>query len=237
MRRRYYSLLVFLIIIVILCSIEPASSIKPHLSDDTWIKDSLYGNQALINGRIWRDLYPAVKEDQFLFSYEFLPGSVTIDGNTYGNLKLRYDIMNDEIITVTGKGIVLQLNKEMVDNFTLTYGFRIYNFSNIVADSLSKVAGYVNILYKGKSSLYIKYFKEISKRGPGKNYENFVQDDRVYINKDGVFYQIRNNRDFKKFVSDKKDEIKVYLKGNRIMISRKFPDTYVPVLEYYDSLK
>src|SRR5512133_1483686 len=72
--------------------------------------DSISGNQLLYNGRIWRDLYVAVREDQFLFSNEFLPGKVTMNGKSFPVSKLKYDIHNDEIITVTEKGLILQLN-------------------------------------------------------------------------------------------------------------------------------
>jgi hypothetical protein len=201
------------------------------------ITDTIIVDKDLYNGRIWRDLYVSIKEDQFLFSNEFLPGQITMNGKTFNTTKLRYDILNDELMTVTDKGHILQLNKEMVENFTLTYRLRIYYFTKSEPDTLNKESGYFNVLYKGRSSLYIRYFKEISKRGPGKNYEDFVQAEKVYIIKDGIFHQVRNNRDFKKILSDKKNEIKAYLKENRILISGKSPDTYVPVLEYYDTLK
>jgi hypothetical protein len=216
------------------CSFVHAGSTGIFRETET---DTITVNQGLYNGKIWRDLYASVKEDQFLFTNEFLPGRVTMNGKTYNTPKLRYDILNDEIMTVTDKGHILQLNKEMVENFTLTYRFRIYNFTKTLPDSLSKVSGYFNVLYKGRSSLYMRFYKEISKRGPGKNYEDFVQAEKVYIIKDGIFHQVRNKRDLKRIVSDKKDEIKAYLKENRIMISGKSPDTYVPVLEYYDTLK
>ena len=237
MIRNHHYLICILFIAINLKFTEPAGSINTQLFNDEVNLDSLPVNQLINNGRIWRDIYPAVKEDQFLFTNEFLPGQVTMNGITFNTPRLRYDIMNDEIMIVTDKGYILQLNKEMVGSFTLTYQYRIYNFTNSEPDSLSNLSGYFNVLYKGKSSLYVRYFKEISKRGPGKNYENFVQSDRVFIIKDGIFHQVRNNRDFKKIVSDRKNEIKTWMKGNRIMISRKSPDTYVPVLEYYDNLK
>jgi hypothetical protein len=235
--RSSYTLFFNLFVITSLISVEPAASKTTDLYFDEVKFDSLPVNQIINNGRIWRDLYASVKGDQFLFTNEFLSGQVTMNGKTYGTPKLRYDILNDEIMTVTDKGHILQLNKEMVESFTLTYLFRIYNFTKTEPDSLSKVSGYFNVLYKGRTTLYIRYYKEISKRGPGKNYEDFVQADRVYVIKDGIFYQVRNNRDFKIILSDKKNEIKAYLKENRMMISRKSPDTYVPVLEYYDTLK
>lgn len=237
MIRSYYSLFFILFAIINVKLVAPAASITPNLFYNELSDDSLPANKTFMNGRIWRDLYTAVKEDQFLFTNEFLPGQVTMNGKTFNTPKLRYDILNDELMTVTDKGHILQLNKEMVDDFSLTYRMRIYYFTKSEPDTLNKESGYFNVLYEGRSSLYIRYYKEISKRGPGKNYEDFVQSEKVYIIKDGIFHQVRNNHDFKKIVSDKKNEIKAYLKENRIMISGKSPDAYVPVLEYYDTLK
>jgi len=199
--------------------------------------DTIIVNQDLYNGRIWRDLYVSIQEDQFLFSYDFLPGSVNINGNSFTNMMLRYDILNDEVLTLTNNGFILQLNKEMVDGFSIIHNSKIYKFSNISAGHQGNIDGYVDVRYNGGTALYIKHKKEISKITVGKDYENFIQADRVYIVKDGIFHQVRNTRDFKKILSDKKNEIKAYMKENRILISRKSPDTYVPVLEYYDTLK
>ncbi|MBK9390102.1 MAG: hypothetical protein IPN68_07890 [Bacteroidetes bacterium] len=209
----------------------------PVLFDKLSSGDSINGNQLLYNGRIWRDLYVAIKGDQFLFTTEFLPGKVTMNGKSFTVSKLKYDILNDEIITVTEKGLVLQLNKEMVDGFTITYKLRDYNFLNLVSDSLSKLDGYFHVMYKGKSALYIMYYKEISKRGPGKNYEDFVQADRVYVIKDDIINQVRNRHDFNKVVADKKHEIKEFMHVNSVKINRKYPDSFVPLLQYYDSLR
>ena len=77
--------------------------------------------QILYNGRAWRNLYYKIKGDQFLFSPEFLPGSVTIEGKTFSNLQLKYDIYNDELIIITDNGIILQLNKEMIDLFSMIF--------------------------------------------------------------------------------------------------------------------
>jgi hypothetical protein len=237
MIRIYFTLFFVLFAIINVSFVAPAASITTNLFYNEFSYDSLPANQPFMNGRIWRDIYTAVKENQFLFTTEFLPGKVTMNGKTWNTSRLRYDIMNDEIMTVTDKGHILQLNKEMVENFTLTYQYRIYNFIQFKPDSLNNESGYFNILYKGRSALLVRYQKAISKRGPGKNYEDFVQSEKVYIIKDGIFHQVRNNSDFKKIVSDRKNEIKAFMKGNRMKISRKSPDTYKQVLEYYDTLK
>jgi len=40
-------------------------------------QDPLKENQILYNGKVWRNHFTSVKEDQFLFSKELLPGSLT----------------------------------------------------------------------------------------------------------------------------------------------------------------
>jgi len=60
--------------------------------------DTLPENKVLYNGRVWYNLFSGVEENQFLFSEEFLIGSVTMRGRTYPNLQIRYDIYKDEIL-------------------------------------------------------------------------------------------------------------------------------------------
>lgn len=234
MKRFFCLTLIELFVILQLSSEVTAATVLPH---GHYSGDTIRGNQLLYNGRIWRDLYVAVREDQFLFSDEFLPGNVKMNGQSFSNLKLRYDILNDEIIIVTEKGLVLQLNKEMVDGFSILYDLKIFNFRHLVSDSLNKIDGYFHVLYEGPTSLYAMYYKEISTRGPGKNYENFVQADRLFIVKDNIFHQIRSRSDFYKVLSDKKQAIKEYVRGKGLRIIRKNPDSFVPGLQFYDSLR
>ena len=234
MKRFFCLSLIKLVVILLFSSEVSAATVSIY---DKYQCDTTWGNQSLYNGRIWRDLYVSVREDQFLFSDEFMSGNVTMNGQTFSNLKLRYDILNDEIIIITEKGLVLQLNKEMVDGFSIKNGSKIFNFRHLVSDSLNKIDGYFHVLYEGRSSLYAMYYKEISTRGPGKNYENFVQADRLFIVKDNIFHQIRSRSDFYKVLSDKKQAIKEYVRGKGLRINRKNPDSFVPGLQFYDSLR
>jgi hypothetical protein len=199
--------------------------------------DSLKDNQVLYNGRAWRNLYSRVEEDQFLFSKEFLPGSVTINGKTFKNLNIKYDIYNDEIITLTNHGSFLQLNKEMVDSFTLNFGAKSYRFTNIREDSLMGIKGYVNVLYNCKSALYVKYRKEIEPLAVDEKYDKFFQSQRMYFIKDGIAYQINIKSDLFKILNKDKAQISSFIKKNQLKISKKKPESFVPVIEYYDHIR
>lgn len=202
----------------------------------TSLQDPLKENQILYNGKVWRNLFTNVKGDQFLFSKDYLPGSVTISGKSYKNLNINYDIYTDEITTPKNNGAILQLNKEMIDSFTLFFDFKKYLFKNTQIDSLSGIKGYVNVLYNGKSALYVKYRKEIDLLAVDEKFDLFYQTHKIYFVKKGTVYQLTGKGDLLKALKEDKAQIKTFMKKNRLRVSKKLPESFIPVIRYYDSL-
>lgn len=199
-------------------------------------KDPVRENQILYNGKLWSNLYTNVKGDQFLFSKSYLPGSLTISGKTYKNLNINFDIYNDEVTIPKNDGTILQLNKEMVDSFTLVYEFKTYSFRNTQADSLPGIKGFVNILYNGKSALYVKYKKELDILAVDDKYDLFFQTHKIYLVKGSTVVQVSNKSDLLKSFPEEKASLKAFMKKNGVKISRKVPESFIPVIRYYDSI-
>jgi hypothetical protein len=199
-------------------------------------KDPHPENQILYNGKVWRNLYTNVKGDQFLFSKSYLPGSLTINGKTYNNLNINFDIYNDEITTPKNDGTILQVNKEMVDSFTLVYELKTYSFRNTQADSLPVIKGYVNVLYKGKSALYVKYKKELDILAVDDKYDLFFQTHKIYLVKGTTVFQVSSKNDLLKAFPEEKTLLKAFMKKNRVKISRKVPESFISVIRYGDSI-
>ncbi len=193
-------------------------------------------NQILYNGKIWRNLFTNVKGNQFLFSKDYLPGSVTINGKSYKNLNINYDIYNDEITTPKNNGAILQLNKEMIDSFSLVFEFKTYLFKNTQADGLAGLKGFVNVLYEGKSALYVKYKKEIDLLAVDDKYDLFFQTYRIYFLKKGIAYKITGKGDLFRVMAEDKTQIKNFIKKNKLRVSKNEPESFVPVIRYYDSI-
>lgn len=199
------------------------------------VQDTLKESQVLYNGRIWRDLYLRIDGDQFLFTNDFLPGTVAMKGTVFSRVPLRYDVYNDELITQTRHGLHLQLNKEMVDNFILNNGLQEYWFEK--ADSNRFYNGYVNKLYSGKSTLIVKYLKRIELLAVDNTTDQFYLVTRMFLVRDSNIFPFSGKLELMNLLGDHKKEVKTYLQKNRIKLMKNRPESFVPAIEYYDRIR
>jgi hypothetical protein len=232
---RKTQLLIFFLSLIIFPDMSGKGLRIPFMSFAA-VPDTIIEDQILYNGRIWRNQYLNLENDQFLFTTEFLPGSVTIGGSNFKNIVLKYDIYNDEIITPVSMPGIVQLNKEMVDSFSLSFENKLYRFSKITGDSMANLRGYVNVLYKGKSALYMRFIKELYHMSGQNVNDRFFQKSQLYFVKDKTVYPVNNRRDLFSLFKESKAQIKEFIKRNSIEVSRKDPDSFVPVVRYIDSL-
>jgi hypothetical protein len=213
------------------CPGEPLNSSMPGHTGD-----SLKYKQLLYNGILWKNKYHRIDGDQFLFSNIFLPGSVTINGHTFNNLRIKYDIFSDEIITPLNLDEIVQLNKELVDSFSLNVEDVVYRFVKVPDDTLKILNGYVNVIYKGASSVYVKYIKLIRPIVTDVSDGEFYQVHRLYIENEDNIYPVSREKDMLEMMGKDKIPVKNYITKNKIRISKKNPESFVPAVRYYDTL-
>jgi hypothetical protein len=200
-------------------------------------QDTLFYRQLLYNGRIWKSHYSNVMGHEFFLTKNWLDGDVTINGRTFNNIPLRYDVYNDQLLAMVNPGTFVQLNKEAVKRFKLNYEKNQYFFENFNAKSVSSSKGYGQVIYNGDICFLIMYFKQIKLLAVDNKYDEFYQTQSIYLLKDGQFYRISGKRDLFKTLSDREEEIQKYIRDKGIKVSKKMPETFIPVLQFYDSFK
>lgn len=203
----------------------------------TEIPDSLRDRQNLYIGREWKNTFRRITGDPFLFAGYFLPGSVTFNGRTFSNIQIRYDIYSDEIMVPRSLDQIVMLNKEMVDSFLFVYDNKIYRFKKITEDLQRGTEEYVNVLYSGRSALYIKYAKRISTEIADYSDGRFYQVVAIYFVKAGKPIQVRKMKDMYGVLENEKDLMRKYIRENKLKVTRKIPESFLPVVRYYDSLR
>lgn len=224
-----------LLIILIVRSISTEVAGNSQYYTDSYISvknhfDTIPDNQVLYNGRIWSYTYIGIDNDPFLFTKDFLTSSITIKGKTFNNVQILYNIYNDEIIARSDIGSLLQLNKEMIDSFSIMNQGKIYRFVKLNEDYQSDIKGFINVIYNGSTILYIKYSKEIHySTSEGWN-DRFVEKDRLYLVKDGRAYYISKKGDIFKILKVEKSKIRGDTMENKTELSIREPESFIPLL-------
>jgi len=237
MRKIYYLRFVSLAFLILSGLYLKANITSLHMNSFSEYQDSVFLKQILYNGRIWRNKYAhRVTGNQFLYTKDFLPGSVTMNGMLFKNLQLKYDTYEDELLILADSMTILQLNKEMVCNFAITYGNRPHTFIKIETDTITGESRYFESLYTGSASLYVRHISEIERLAHGGMYDEFINSRQIYISRNGRPYSIKSKSAFFDLLGDKKQEIGSYIKNNRIKVSLKIPESFIQVLKYYDTL-
>jgi hypothetical protein len=129
------------------------------------------------------------------------------------------------------------MNKELVDSFSLMFENRNYHIINAGTDTSTVLRGYVNVLYDGPTTLYVKYSKKIQPLAVDGRYDLFAQEHRIYLRKGSEIVPVGGKKKLLDLLEDKKKEIRIFLKGTKPKLSRKDPGTFVPLLKYYDSIR
>jgi hypothetical protein len=231
-------LILFILIIPVFSALSGAEPVFIKCRDtypghNSGLSDTLKENQLLYNGRIWKNIYYNVEGDQFLFSKSFMPASIVIRGTRFPGINIMYDIYNDEILIPFNKGGVLQVNKQMVDSFSVFFRNRTYHFTKLQIDSLDK---YVQIIYLGKASLYFRYIKKIEKLAEQGKYDLFYQENQTLFVKENKVYQLSGKRDLLNLLGENKEAVKDFIKKNKIKISGSDPESFVPVIRYLNTI-
>jgi len=236
-RNTQYKLIIYLILIISFTL--PAETRPSSPSQPAQEPGSNSGRQLLLNGRIWRNKHLKVSGDQFFLSNTFIKGSVAFNGRTYRDLDLLYDLADDELILRHGSSPVIIMNKEMVDSFTLSVSGREYFFINRGIDGSPLPGGYINVLYDGHTSVYVKYVKKIKPLAVDGRTDLFYQEHKIFIRKGASLTEVKGRKDLLGILGLRKTEVRDLLHNHGYsngMPGRKDPDLFAAIAVYYDSL-
>ena len=193
-------------------------------------------SQILYNGKLWYRKHTNVHGNEFFSSALWNRGDVFINDRIYRNNDLRYDILNDDLLIRRSDGVIIIMNSEMISGFSISIGEKEYQFRNFREKDGFGFDGYANVLYDGKTALFLKPVKEILPLGYQKIYDLFVQTDYLYVKKDRTVTRIRSRKGLLDLLKDREKEIRNYIRASRVDVFPRQPWTIIPVLMYYDSL-
>jgi len=202
--------------------------------------DQYIGRNALVyTGSSYFDAYGNIQNHQFFVDDYWEFGSVIYDNYSYDSIFLMYDIYQDLLLieNFNSEGFLspIKLYTPKVSYFQL-HGFE---FIRLEKDTISNIKeGFFNLMYNGDDlQVLVKRRKEIVNANEINSVrEEFIEKDRYYIRKDGLYHQVRKRGSILKVLYDHKKEVKAFIRKNNFMFKISPETQMVEVVKYYDSL-
>lgn len=180
-------------------------------------------------------MYMSRDEEHPYFSIDdWTFGSITYWGEVYENVPVMFDLSTDQVVTEHNRGNPIKLIPDKVDAFVISN----HTFQRLMNNGTNKIAdGFYERLYDGTSKVYAKhqkvYREDITAR---EVIPRFEENTRYFILKNGVFNQVKKKASVLDTFEDHKQDVKNFMKKNRIRFNDNRAVAIVRIAEYYDTL-
>lgn len=204
-------------------------------------KSELFSTEnEIVNGEIWSYQKKYVGHP-FWNENIWYKGSVTYKSIKYKNVAVRYDIHDGELIIfkeVNGENRSFKLNPNFIKEFSIYKPNSIDTifFEKIDLPNLNISAVFAKV-FEHKSSYYINYRKTINNVVSGAYTGEYLLAPQMYANVNGQFVEFDSKSDFIGLFAPRQNEIKKFMRKNRIKFKRKNPENLIPVFQYFDSIR
>ena len=202
-------------------------------------KNAIGRNSKIFTGILYNDSHLGINGDPFFMKDAWEISTIVYEGQPYDSIYIKYDIYKDIVIVkyVDKRTYVtpLELDKTRIDEFSVMG----HHFIRIEFDSLSTMkTGFFDLLYDGETATVLaKRQKEIRN-----TYElnkltwGYDLKEKRYINLGTNFYEIKGKKSILDILSDRKNEVKAFLKKNRARLKNDHEKQLIEAVQYYDSI-
>jgi hypothetical protein len=189
----------------------------------------------LYNGSDYIVYQPHFEEHPYFKIDDWAMGSIVYWDELYENVPVLYDLSTDEVITENRGGHPIKLVAEKVQSFTVSE----HTFVRLIRDENNKINdGFYDRLYDGDLKVYarlVKVYRETLNHQ--EIIPSYTEGIRYYVVKDGIFHTVKTKKSVMQILVDRKQEMKTFIRKNRIRFKTNRDVAIVRVIEYYDSLK
>lgn len=179
--------------------------------------DHLNGpDHVLLNGRQYVPLNSGNSHPYFN-TEQYRNGSVFLDGENYDNVRINYDIRDQQLILQHPAGLdqelLLVLNPEMIDHFQIDgLTFRLMLLPGTGSSFFQEISS-------GELSCYLLWEKTLQQSTVAGNtsYRYSKQSREVYLQRKGRLYVVRNSSSFIRLFDEAyRKDIREYLRREKI---------------------
>ncbi len=202
---------------------------------------NLYGaemknNQRLYNG--YQYIYPAERtfNSPFWIGDSLVPGNIGYDGNDYPGIRLKYDLVRQNIIiNNSAYEADIVLPPEKITHFSIyQHDFFMLHAGDSNYHAIS--TGFYDRLYKGAIAIWAQRSKQLERSLKAEERLNTFKETTVwYIQVDRLFYPVNNKRDIIKVLKEKEKAVNNFIKVNKLDFKKNFEQALILAVRFYDN--
>ncbi len=185
-------------------------------------------NTGLFNGLRYKEEFRTLEGNhKFYLTPNFINADIVYDGQSYFDIKIKYDLYEDQIIvnlTTNSGSSILQLLSDKVESFTIKDNYFVKLLDNQAINSNDIVTGIFEIAYKSSNLILYKKNKKIAKKHLTKKYIYYTFNIKnqyfYYFNND--FYLINSKSSVIKIFPKYKKEINSFYNKNKNLLNSDF---------------
>ncbi len=173
----------------------------------------------------------------FFRSKQFDTGKVFYNNILYENVRMLYDEVKGKLVLSDPKSIYLvELITEKISWFDI-YGHTFVNLNAATLNNSALHAGFYDLLYDGNISLYNKVSKRIEELNLATEINRtIVESNDYFIKKNNFYFFIKNLKELKAVLADKKKEIDQFIRKNKLKFRKLDDASLIRVITFYDTL-
>ena len=218
----------------------PAENSVAMLGVERIYSNTMRDQQQLYNGRQYKEirLNPLVDRGHpFFGSDKFTYGSLFYNNVLYDSILLLYDILQDQLVTeLPNMKFRISLVNEHIRYFQLSHCL----FENLDQSDLKLPTdfepGFYQLLSNGTVPVYAKRVKTLSASNhPTKLQREFLTSDIFFIRKGNELFRVRNIKSLIAIFDEYEDDLKRYLKQNRIRFSDDLEKALLAAVHFFDT--
>jgi hypothetical protein len=226
----------FLYIPIAYAQYNPDSTIY----NDSQIINKIYLNEIGDNAQIYHGrefIRNGLKAIGFPFyeSDNMVNGTISYQGEIYPDRNLYYNLVSDQLIIDNySHNALITLSPEKVDSFIV--GSHVFVPLNTNRSNGLEKDGYYEQLVSGEPALFARREKKLV-TGTGSEESRYIQYNNYFIRINQVYYLVDGKNALLDILNDRKDELKKYIRNNKINFKKNLESSLTVTTNYYSRLK
>jgi hypothetical protein len=192
-------------------------------------------NTGLYNGTEFTDLFLNTDGSYRYFNaFNYTKGSVTYNGQYYVNVLLKYDLLEDNLLTRSDDNLSI-FNVKLIPDFVNSFSIYNRNFVRLTDTNLNLSGnGYFEVAVLGNElQLYIKHTKKKKDRALNSGIQyRFSEADFYLLKSDGKYSIVSSPKDMRKILPQKEEEIRAFYKSYK-KLYKSNPNVFMANLVKY----